>query len=893
MKRGRQPETTEVGANPPKKQQKTTSVGSNRSSSSTNVTTTEATQQKNLRVEDALAYLQQVKTTFLEDLFVYETFLDIMKDFKYQVLDTPGVIAKVSELFKGHNNLILGFNAFLPPGFQIEIPPEETPIVQTSNNVDFDAAISYVTKIKNRFSDHPDTYKTFLNVLHSYQKEQTTIRRVYEQVAVLFRDHSDLLEEFVLFLPENPNIPALSGGSGSVSGLTGTFTTLEQQQPVRRGTRNRKPAAIEQDYITSGSKKKGAKGKSILATTSKSGKSSLVDEEMEEDDYENRREFAQANIGKYGPSYRILPETIHQPTCSHRTKLCKQVLNDDLVSMAAGSEESSVHRKSIYDEVVFQCEDDRTELDIVIEQNLSTIRYLEQLVQKPDPAATDFKLDQLRDIHRASIARIYAEKANEVLEGLRKNPTAAVPIILSRLKQKDDEWKHARAGLNNFWREIYTKNYQKAMEEQCTNFKQMDKKLLNPKSILQNIDDRHVHNQELKLVMDDEQIHHIIFSLLEHVGELDEKDMEKVRLFWINVIVPFFNLAKMTTSGLLHSEDLPIHYLSNLIEKHQSEKQDDSPFAPILEKNLNKNTPNNVLFGNVPMVLFVRYYIHAYERLSKAKELAAKQMRNIHKPVVTADIIRQHDSLTSSEGFLSDPSKIATASADDTRDYFNLFLHNLTEYFSDSIDTSAFEEECKRLLGHQSWVVFTFDKLFANLQKQLQNINADESSSALIDAFKYESSRVNKFLDNSYLVQALKIVGTIPFYVFNFNCNKHRLSVDVVDSPEIDTAKVAAEERGLKYVQQFLSETNKDVETNAHIFLPRNKRRTENVDNDDLCVMNGLECKVCIATLKLFFVEDTCDLLYRKKTSVSVPPTYEKRTEKFHEFLAARLLEIE
>ncbi len=40
-------------------------------------------------------------------------------------IDTPGVIARVSELFKGHKNLILGFNTFLPPGYRIEYVPDD------------------------------------------------------------------------------------------------------------------------------------------------------------------------------------------------------------------------------------------------------------------------------------------------------------------------------------------------------------------------------------------------------------------------------------------------------------------------------------------------------------------------------------------------------------------------------------------------------------------------------------------------------------------------------------------------------------------------------------------------------------------------------------------------
>lgn len=36
-------------------------------------------------------------------------------------IDTPGVINRVSNLFKGHPDLIVGFNTFLPPGYKIEV----------------------------------------------------------------------------------------------------------------------------------------------------------------------------------------------------------------------------------------------------------------------------------------------------------------------------------------------------------------------------------------------------------------------------------------------------------------------------------------------------------------------------------------------------------------------------------------------------------------------------------------------------------------------------------------------------------------------------------------------------------------------------------------------------
>ena len=68
--------------------------------------------------------------------------------------------------------------------------------------VEFNHAINYVNKIKTRFSSQPDIYKSFLEILHTYQKEQKSIKEVYDQVATLFRYHPDLLVEFSQFLPE-------------------------------------------------------------------------------------------------------------------------------------------------------------------------------------------------------------------------------------------------------------------------------------------------------------------------------------------------------------------------------------------------------------------------------------------------------------------------------------------------------------------------------------------------------------------------------------------------------------------------------------------------------------------------------------------------------------------
>ena len=51
--------------------------------------------------------------------------LYFLQEFKSQSIDTPGVISRVSMLFKGHPELIVGFNTFLPPGYKIEVQTNE------------------------------------------------------------------------------------------------------------------------------------------------------------------------------------------------------------------------------------------------------------------------------------------------------------------------------------------------------------------------------------------------------------------------------------------------------------------------------------------------------------------------------------------------------------------------------------------------------------------------------------------------------------------------------------------------------------------------------------------------------------------------------------------------
>ncbi|PIO56672.1 hypothetical protein TELCIR_21928, partial [Teladorsagia circumcincta] len=49
-------------------------------------------------------------------------------------IDTPGVITRVSRLFHGRSALIMGFNTFLPPGFEVQVVGSKITITEPSGN---------------------------------------------------------------------------------------------------------------------------------------------------------------------------------------------------------------------------------------------------------------------------------------------------------------------------------------------------------------------------------------------------------------------------------------------------------------------------------------------------------------------------------------------------------------------------------------------------------------------------------------------------------------------------------------------------------------------------------------------------------------------------------------
>ncbi|CAL9219216.1 unnamed protein product [Arabidopsis halleri] len=612
-----------------------------------------------LTTNDALSYLREVKEMFQDQREKYDRFLEVMKDFKAQRTDTGGVIARVKELFKGHNNLIYGFNTFLPKGYEITLIEEDHALPKKT--VEFEEAINFVNKIKKRFKHDEHVYKSFLEILNMYRKENKEISEVYNEVSILFEGHLDLLEEFTRFLPAS--LPSHSAAQHSRSKVQrynygGSGPPLIHQMQVEKERRRERAVASRGDYnverydlnddktmvkmqreqrkrfdkedrarrgcdlddreaeqdnlhhfpekrkssrraegleIYSGSASHSEKdnlksmynqafvfcekvkerlcsqddyqtflkclnifsngiiqrkdlqnlvsdllgkfpdlmdefnqffercesidGFQHLAgvMSKKSFSSELLSRpvKVEEKESEHKpdleavketEQYKEEYMGKSiheldlsdceccTPSYRLLPADYPIPTASQRSELGAEVLNDHWVSVTSGSEDYSFKhmRRNQYEESLFRCEDDRFELDMLLESVSSAARSAESLLniitEKKISFSGSFRIeDHFTALNLRCIERLYGDHGLDVIDILHKNLATALPVILTRLKQKQDEWKKCREDFDKVWANVYAKNHYKSLDHRSFYFKQQDSKNLNAKSLVAEI----------------------------------------------------------------------------------------------------------------------------------------------------------------------------------------------------------------------------------------------------------------------------------------------------------------------------------------------------------------------------------------------------------------------
>ncbi|KAG4403131.1 hypothetical protein GLYMA_01G038250v4 [Glycine max] len=199
-------------------------------------------------------------------------------------------------------------------------------------------------------------------------------------------------------------------------------------------------------------------------------------------------------------------------------------------------------------------------------------------------------------------------------------------------------------------------------------------------------------------------------------------------------------------------------------------------------------------------------------------------------------------------------------------------MNALYSLLDGSSDNTKFEDDCRAIIGIQSYVLFTLDKLIYKLVKQLQAVAADEMDNKLLQLYAYEKSRKpGKFVDIVYHENARVLLHDENIYRIEYSPGPMKLSIQLMDSghdkPEVTA--VSMDPNFSTYLHYDFLSVVSDKKQKSGIFLKRNKRRYASNDEfssqamEGLQIINGLECKIACSSSKVSYVLDTEDFLFR------------------------------
>lgn len=242
-----------------------------------------------------------------------------------------------------------------------------------------------------------------------------------------------------------------------------------------------------------------------------------------------------------------------------------------------------------------RCEEERYDFDLFITKNSLTIALLESIMAKMDSMTNDektkFKLppdlgSKSPSIFRKIIRKVYdKERGEEVILALQNSPAIAVPVVLKRLKQKDEEWKKAKKEWSKVWREIHNKNFYKSLDHRFLLIKQSDKKNIAVKSLIHEIET--LHAEQLKkrdsnatyqysLSFKDATIFgdmkKIIKCYLRNCHNFNESDIKRIIKFLNEFIPKFFHIKNIEDDNDYDDEEEEEdEKIENTDESHSTE----------------------------------------------------------------------------------------------------------------------------------------------------------------------------------------------------------------------------------------------------------------------------------------------------------------------------------
>jgi paired amphipathic helix protein Sin3a len=97
-------------------------------------------------------------------------------------------------------------------------------------------------------------------------------------------------------------------------------------------------------------------------------------------------------------------------------------------------------------------------------------------------------------LHRRCIEQLYDEHGLDMLDALSQKTDTRIALVIleSRLNQKIEDLEQAQLSLNKACSNIIANNYYRSLDHRSSSFKQLDKRRMRPKGIVDNSSTRYM-----------------------------------------------------------------------------------------------------------------------------------------------------------------------------------------------------------------------------------------------------------------------------------------------------------------------------------------------------------------------------------------------------------------
>lgn len=277
-----------------------------------------------------------------------------------------------------------------------------------------------------------------------------------------------------------------------------------------------------------------------------------------------------SNCRGYGPSYRLLPKRERLKPCSGRDELCNSVLNDQWASHPTWASEDSgfvAHRKNQFEEGLHRIEEERHDYDFNIEINLKCIQLLEPIAQQMLAMNVHERegfllhtalAGQSTSIFKRICKKIYGDKGLEVVNEMFSHPFDVVPVLLARMKQKDEEWRFSQREWEKVWHAQTDHMYLKSLDHMGILVKSNDKRNLTAKHLVDAIKTKHEEQRRERALQGKAPRHQMVWDFSDkdlvldllrlvmlfplHSGQHSAQEKERLADFFESFISGFFDL---------------------------------------------------------------------------------------------------------------------------------------------------------------------------------------------------------------------------------------------------------------------------------------------------------------------------------------------------------------